>query len=197
RARGWGLQTPVDVLGPSESCFPVPYFRVLGPESLEVPGMDLRQCGPQEWCWLVSTVSWLVLVERLLDLSSVAARLRDSPVWFVWVSTYHRNSVDLPNRIYHRLLTPVDGILGTIHDQSEMHGLLRELIKHILGSIGDPIQLPQPEADGVVCWVHVLCIVQCGSHPAQHPNQPLCFHMDPLNVAAGGSGCFRRQTRNV
>ncbi|MQL92215.1 hypothetical protein Taro_024839 [Colocasia esculenta] len=22
--------------------------------------MGLRQCGPQEWCWLVSTVSWLV-----------------------------------------------------------------------------------------------------------------------------------------
>ncbi|MQM05042.1 hypothetical protein Taro_037848 [Colocasia esculenta] len=30
------------------------------------------------WCWLVSTVLWLVLVERQLDLSSVTVRLRDS-----------------------------------------------------------------------------------------------------------------------
>ncbi|MQL78288.1 hypothetical protein Taro_010705 [Colocasia esculenta] len=30
------------------------------------------------WCWLVSTLLWLVLVERQLDLSSVTARLRDS-----------------------------------------------------------------------------------------------------------------------
>ncbi|MQL86180.1 hypothetical protein Taro_018711 [Colocasia esculenta] len=45
--------------------------------------MGLRQCGPQEWCWLVSTVSYLVLVEQQLDLLSVAARLRGSPVWFV------------------------------------------------------------------------------------------------------------------
>ncbi|MQM00056.1 hypothetical protein Taro_032785 [Colocasia esculenta] len=35
------------------------------------------------WCWLVSIVSWLVVVERQQDLSSVAARLRGSPVWFV------------------------------------------------------------------------------------------------------------------
>ncbi|MQL69498.1 hypothetical protein Taro_001825 [Colocasia esculenta] len=48
----------------------------LGLESLKVPGMGLRQCGPQEWCWLDSIVSWLVLMERQLDLSSVAARLR-------------------------------------------------------------------------------------------------------------------------
>ncbi|MQL92475.1 hypothetical protein Taro_025098 [Colocasia esculenta] len=47
--------------------------------------MGLRLCGPQEWCWLVSTVSWFVLVKRQLDLSSVAARLRGSPVWFVRV----------------------------------------------------------------------------------------------------------------
>ncbi|MQL70416.1 hypothetical protein Taro_002739 [Colocasia esculenta] len=46
--------------------------------------MGLWQCGPHEWCWLVSTVSCLVLVERQLDLSSVAARLRGSPVWFIW-----------------------------------------------------------------------------------------------------------------
>ncbi|MQM15043.1 hypothetical protein Taro_047979 [Colocasia esculenta] len=30
------------------------------------------------WCWLVSTVLWLVLVERQLDLSSLTARLRGS-----------------------------------------------------------------------------------------------------------------------
>ncbi|MQL89036.1 hypothetical protein Taro_021610 [Colocasia esculenta] len=40
--------------------------------------MGLRQCGLQEWCWLDSTISWLVLVEQQLDLSSVAARLRGS-----------------------------------------------------------------------------------------------------------------------
>ncbi|MQL98123.1 hypothetical protein Taro_030819 [Colocasia esculenta] len=61
----------------------MPHFRELGPEPLKVPGMGLRQCGPQEWYWLDSTVSWLVLVERQLDLSSVAARLRGSSVWFV------------------------------------------------------------------------------------------------------------------
>ncbi|MQM08362.1 hypothetical protein Taro_041214, partial [Colocasia esculenta] len=51
-------------------------IRELGPESLKVTGMGLRQCGPQGWCWLVSTVCWLVLVERQLDLTSVVARLR-------------------------------------------------------------------------------------------------------------------------
>ncbi|MQM04128.1 hypothetical protein Taro_036920 [Colocasia esculenta] len=48
----------------------------LRPESLKVPGMGPRQCGPRLWCWVVSTVVWLLLVERHLDLSSVAARLR-------------------------------------------------------------------------------------------------------------------------
>ncbi|MQL73436.1 hypothetical protein Taro_005785 [Colocasia esculenta] len=38
--------------------------------------MGLQQCGPQVWYWLVSTVLWLVVVERQLDLSSVTARLR-------------------------------------------------------------------------------------------------------------------------
>ncbi|MQM21128.1 hypothetical protein Taro_054162 [Colocasia esculenta] len=33
-------------------------------------------CGLQVWCWLISTILWLVLVERQLDLSSVTARLR-------------------------------------------------------------------------------------------------------------------------
>ncbi|MQM12062.1 hypothetical protein Taro_044973, partial [Colocasia esculenta] len=50
--------------------------RELGLESLKVLGMGLWRCGPQVWCWLVSTVVWLVLVERQLDLSSMAARLR-------------------------------------------------------------------------------------------------------------------------
>ncbi|MQL68953.1 hypothetical protein Taro_001244 [Colocasia esculenta] len=48
----------------------------LGLESLKVPGMDLQLCGLQVWCWLVSTVLWLVLMEQQLDLSSVTARLR-------------------------------------------------------------------------------------------------------------------------
>ncbi|MQL80139.1 hypothetical protein Taro_012585 [Colocasia esculenta] len=38
--------------------------------------MGLQLCGLQVWCWLVSTVLWLVLVERQLNLSSVTARLR-------------------------------------------------------------------------------------------------------------------------
>ncbi|MQL97951.1 hypothetical protein Taro_030650 [Colocasia esculenta] len=52
--------------------------------------MGMWQCGPQEWCWLVSTVSWLVLVERQLDLSFVAVRVRGSPVWFVRVRESRR-----------------------------------------------------------------------------------------------------------
>ncbi|MQL76975.1 hypothetical protein Taro_009377 [Colocasia esculenta] len=47
----------------------------LGTKSLMVPGMGLQLCGLQVWCWLVSTILWLVLVERQLDLSSVTARL--------------------------------------------------------------------------------------------------------------------------
>ncbi|MQM14391.1 hypothetical protein Taro_047322 [Colocasia esculenta] len=54
--------------------------RELGPESLKVPGLGLQLCGLQEWCWLVSTVLDLVEVERQLDLSSMAARLRGSLV---------------------------------------------------------------------------------------------------------------------
>ncbi|MQM12029.1 hypothetical protein Taro_044939 [Colocasia esculenta] len=46
------------------------------------------QCGPQVWCWLVSTVVCLVLVERQLDLSSVATRLRGRPVWFVQLPVF-------------------------------------------------------------------------------------------------------------
>ncbi|MQL82233.1 hypothetical protein Taro_014706 [Colocasia esculenta] len=48
----------------------------LGPESLKVSGMGLQLCGLQVWCWLVSTVLWLVAVKRQLDLSSVTAKLR-------------------------------------------------------------------------------------------------------------------------
>ncbi|MQL79625.1 hypothetical protein Taro_012068 [Colocasia esculenta] len=44
--------------------FPMPHFRELKSESLKV------------WCWLVSTVLWLVVVERQLDLLSMTARLR-------------------------------------------------------------------------------------------------------------------------
>ncbi|MQM02092.1 hypothetical protein Taro_034854 [Colocasia esculenta] len=52
----------------------------LEPESLKVSDMGLRQCSPQEWCWLDSTVSCLVLVERLLDLWSVAGSFPTEPV---------------------------------------------------------------------------------------------------------------------
>ncbi|MQL92075.1 hypothetical protein Taro_024690 [Colocasia esculenta] len=38
--------------------------------------MGLQLCGLQVWCWLVSTVLWLVLMEQQLDLSSMTARLR-------------------------------------------------------------------------------------------------------------------------
>ncbi|MQM15008.1 hypothetical protein Taro_047945, partial [Colocasia esculenta] len=48
----------------------------LRPESLKVLGIGLQQCGLQVWCWLVSTVLWLVLVEWQLDLLSVTVRLR-------------------------------------------------------------------------------------------------------------------------
>ncbi|MQM05306.1 hypothetical protein Taro_038118 [Colocasia esculenta] len=48
----------------------------LGPEFLKVPCLGLQLCGLQVWCWLGSTVLWLVVVERQLDLSSVATRLR-------------------------------------------------------------------------------------------------------------------------
>ncbi|MQL83022.1 hypothetical protein Taro_015508 [Colocasia esculenta] len=48
----------------------MPNFRELGPESLKVPGMGLQ-------------VLCTGLVERQLDLPSVAARLRGSPVLFV------------------------------------------------------------------------------------------------------------------
>ncbi|MQL75798.1 hypothetical protein Taro_008178, partial [Colocasia esculenta] len=61
----------------------MPHFRELGSESLKVLGMDLQRCGLQEWCWLVSTVLDLVEVERQLDLSSVAARLRGSDICYL------------------------------------------------------------------------------------------------------------------
>ncbi|MQM08356.1 hypothetical protein Taro_041206, partial [Colocasia esculenta] len=46
------------------------------PESLKVSGLGLQLCGLQEGCWFVSTILDLVEVERQLDLSSVAARLK-------------------------------------------------------------------------------------------------------------------------
>ncbi|MQM20498.1 hypothetical protein Taro_053519 [Colocasia esculenta] len=61
---------------PTSPMFSVPHFRELGPESLKVSGMDLQLCGLQVWCWLVSTVLWLMVVEQQLDLSSVTTRLR-------------------------------------------------------------------------------------------------------------------------
>ncbi|MQL68961.1 hypothetical protein Taro_001278 [Colocasia esculenta] len=35
-------------------------------------------CDLQVWCWLVSTLLWLVFVEQQLDLSSLTAKLRGS-----------------------------------------------------------------------------------------------------------------------
>ncbi|MQM21747.1 hypothetical protein Taro_054792, partial [Colocasia esculenta] len=46
------------------------------PEALKVSGLGLQQCSLQVQCWFVSTVLDLAKVERQLDLSSVAARLR-------------------------------------------------------------------------------------------------------------------------
>ncbi|MQL87552.1 hypothetical protein Taro_020096, partial [Colocasia esculenta] len=56
--------------------FPVPHFRELGPESLKVLGMGLRDV----WWFGWSPQFLFGLVERQLDLSSVAARLRGRPV---------------------------------------------------------------------------------------------------------------------
>ncbi|MQL99332.1 hypothetical protein Taro_032054 [Colocasia esculenta] len=58
--------------GPQLVLFLVPHSRKFRPESLKVPGMGPWQCGPWVWYWLVSTVVWLVLMERQLDLSSMA-----------------------------------------------------------------------------------------------------------------------------
>ncbi|MQL95632.1 hypothetical protein Taro_028304 [Colocasia esculenta] len=57
--------------------------------------MGLQLCGLQEWCWLVSIVLDLVEVDRQLDLSSVAVRLRGSLVWFVRVKESRRVLVPL------------------------------------------------------------------------------------------------------
>ncbi|MQL90646.1 hypothetical protein Taro_023248 [Colocasia esculenta] len=53
------------------------------PESLKVSGLGLQRCSLQVWCWFVSMVLDFVEVERQLDLSSVAARLRGVLVLFV------------------------------------------------------------------------------------------------------------------
>ncbi|MQM01694.1 hypothetical protein Taro_034452 [Colocasia esculenta] len=52
--------------------------------------MDLQLCGLQVWCWLVSTVLWLVILERQLDLSFVIARLRGTNI-------SSKSSVDTPH----------------------------------------------------------------------------------------------------
>ncbi|MQL82100.1 hypothetical protein Taro_014566 [Colocasia esculenta] len=53
------------------------------PESLKVSGLGLQQCSLQVWSWFVSIILDLVEVERQLDLSSVAVRLRGRLVLFV------------------------------------------------------------------------------------------------------------------
>ncbi|MQL89553.1 hypothetical protein Taro_022135, partial [Colocasia esculenta] len=80
-ALGWGTDTSRRT-GPQLVLFPVPHFRELGSESLKVPGMGLQLCGLQVWCSLPPQ-SLFVEVERQLDLSSVAARLRGVLVWLV------------------------------------------------------------------------------------------------------------------
>ncbi|MQL74865.1 hypothetical protein Taro_007207, partial [Colocasia esculenta] len=50
------------------------------------------------WCWLVSTVLWLVLVERQLDLLSVTVRLRD------WAQSAHRFSACERDKGMRRIL---------------------------------------------------------------------------------------------
>ncbi|MQL95912.1 hypothetical protein Taro_028575 [Colocasia esculenta] len=97
RARGWGTDTSRRT-GPQLVLFLVPHLRVLGPASLEVSGLGLKLCGLQEWCWLGSTVLDPVEVERQLDLSSVAARLRvtcEAHPFFFQVKESRRISVPL------------------------------------------------------------------------------------------------------
>ncbi|MQM12872.1 hypothetical protein Taro_045793 [Colocasia esculenta] len=56
----------------------------LGPESLKVPGMGLLGVWPAGCGGLVGLHSFSYLFSGgQLDLSSVAARLRGGPVWFV------------------------------------------------------------------------------------------------------------------
>ncbi|MQL69207.1 hypothetical protein Taro_001490 [Colocasia esculenta] len=80
--------------GPQLVLFPVPHFRELRPESLKVTGMGLRgvtcRCGGLVWWFGWSPQFLFGLVERQLDLSFVAARLRGRPV---------RESRRLPNRL--------------------------------------------------------------------------------------------------
>ncbi|MQM06669.1 hypothetical protein Taro_039496 [Colocasia esculenta] len=65
--------------------------------------MGPRQCGLRLWCWLVPTVVWLVLVERQLDLSSVAARLRvtcEAHLYSLQVKESRRFPYHLPVQSY-------------------------------------------------------------------------------------------------
>ncbi|MQM17067.1 hypothetical protein Taro_050033, partial [Colocasia esculenta] len=71
---------PVVLRVPRAICLRMAMSLELGPESLKVLGMGLQLCGLQVWCWLVSIVLWLVLVEQQLELSSLTARLRGGTV---------------------------------------------------------------------------------------------------------------------
>ncbi|MQM06088.1 hypothetical protein Taro_038907 [Colocasia esculenta] len=55
----------------------MPHFRVLRPETLEVPGMGLQLCVCRCGVGWSPQLFEFFLVERQLDLSSVTARLRD------------------------------------------------------------------------------------------------------------------------
>ncbi|MQM14977.1 hypothetical protein Taro_047913, partial [Colocasia esculenta] len=66
------LQSAGNIQTALDSCFL--YWLTVGFSCLK--GLGLQQCGLQVWCWFVSTVLDPVEVERQLDLSSVAARLR-------------------------------------------------------------------------------------------------------------------------
>ncbi|MQM02567.1 hypothetical protein Taro_035333 [Colocasia esculenta] len=122
--RGWGTDTSRRT-GPQLVLFPVPHFRELGPESLKVSGLGLQLCGLQEWCWLVSTVLVPVEVERQLDLSSMAARLRGGLVLFVRVCGWCRELV-LVTRVRYSSKISMDGSdTNWKKMESSMHDLTR------------------------------------------------------------------------
>ncbi|MQL88394.1 hypothetical protein Taro_020953 [Colocasia esculenta] len=93
--RGWGTDTSRRI-GPQLVLFPVPHFRELGPESLKVSGLGLQ-------------------VERQLDLSSMATRLRGGLVLFVRPMTYEAHPffvhVKESKRVPVPLLVPVSTIV--------------------------------------------------------------------------------------
>ncbi|MQM12660.1 hypothetical protein Taro_045578, partial [Colocasia esculenta] len=71
----------------------------------------------------------------------------------------------------------------TIPHKSETQCLVRDLVQQILCGVGDFLQLLQPDANGLICYVHVLYVVEGGSHPGQHPDQPPGFRMHPADHA--------------